>query len=151
MNVNAAISNGDNLIRDQGSPYGLDGSGLRVGIWDEGSGRNTHQEFGGRITLKNSATSFAEHSTHVAGTIGAAGVDPGAKGMAPKVSIDSYDWTSDYSEMTAGGAATSADTAKIPISNHSYGYTAVAADMGRYETNARTVDALAAGLPSRIT
>ena len=147
MNVNAAISNGASLIRDQGAPYSLDGTGIRVGIWDEGSGRNTHQEFGGRVTLKNSATAFAEHSTHVAGTIGAAGVDPNAKGMAPKVSIDSYDWTSDYSEMTAAGAATSADTGKIPISNHSYGYTAVAADMGRYETNARTVDALAAGLP----
>ena len=144
-NVNAAISSGDNLL--QAAPYGLDGTGIRVGIWDEGSVRSTHQEFGGRVTLKNSSASLIDHSTHVAGTIGAAGVDPSAKGMAPKVSIDSYDWTNDYSEMTAAGAATSADTAKIPISNHSYGYTAVAADMGRYEIEARTLDAVAASLP----
>ncbi|MHC5056994.1 MAG: S8 family serine peptidase [Planctomycetota bacterium] len=63
------------------------------------------------------------HGTHVAGTIAAAGVDPAAKGMAPAVGIDSYEWNSDYAEMTAAGASAPADGG-IYLSNHSYGYLA---------------------------
>ncbi len=147
LNVNAAISTGANLLRDQGAPYGLDGAGIKVGVWDGGSVRSTHQEFGTRVTKKNTTAANDDHATHVAGTIGAAGVNPLAKGMAPAVTIDSYDWNSDYAEMTAAGAATATDTAKIPLSNHSYGITAVTADMGAYETEANTTDALAVSLP----
>lgn len=147
LNVNAAISTGADLLRDQGAPYGLDGTGIKIAVWDGGSVRSTHQEFGTRVTKKNSTAANDDHATHVAGTIGAAGVNPLAKGMAPAVTIDSYDWNSDYAEMTAAGAATATDTAKIPLSNHSYGITAVTADMGRYETEANTTDALAASLP----
>ena len=147
LNANAAISTGANLLRDGGAPYGLTGSGLRVGVWDGGSVRSTHQEFGTRVTKKNASAANDDHATHVAGTIGASGVNPLAKGMAPAVTIDSYDWNSDYAEMTAAGAATATDTTKIPLSNHSYGYNAVTADMGRYETEANLTDALAASLP----
>jgi hypothetical protein len=83
----------------------------------------------------------------VAGTITASGVNADAKGMAPKATIASYDWDNDYAEMTASGAATAGDTTNVPISNHSYGYGATASDMGRYETEASTTDALAAALP----
>ena len=152
-NVNAAISTGANLLRDQGAPYGLDGTGMKVAVWDEAKIRNTHQEFpNSRVTIKDSATKFSDHSTHVAGTIGANGTDANAKGMAPKVAIDSYDWNSDYSEMTAVGAATAVEAGKIPMSNHSYGAGFnTAAEyvpyMGRYETEANTTDALAVSLP----
>lgn len=144
-NLNAAISSGANSL--QAAPYGLDGTGIKIGIWDEGSVRATHQEFGTRVTKKNLSAPLADHSTHVAGTLGASGVDPKAKGMAPKAAIDSYDWGSDYSEMTAAGAATAADTTSIPISNHSYSYGGGVADMGRYEKEARTVDAISVSLP----
>ena len=88
LNVNAAISTGANLLAP--SPYSLDGTGVKVGIWDGSSVRSTHQEFAtNRVIKKNSAANNA-HATHVAGTIGATGVDPLAKGMAPKVNIDSY-------------------------------------------------------------
>ena len=149
LNVNAAISTGANLIR-QTAPYNLDGSGIRVGVWDGGSVRNTHQEFRtNRVVKRNSSAANDDHATHVAGTIGASGVQASAKGMAPLVAIDSYEWTDDYAEMTAVGAATANDsfTAKIPLSNHSYGYNAVAADMGRYETECNTLDTLALALP----
>ena len=148
LNANAAISTGANLIR-QTAPYNLSGAGLRVGVWDGGSVRNTHQEFRtNRVVKRNSTAANDDHATHVAGTIGATGVQASAKGMAPLVSIDSYDWTSDYAEMTAAGAATALDpTNKIPISNHSYGYNATAADMGVYETECETTDALALSLP----
>jgi len=148
LNVNAAISTGANLIR-QTAPYNLDGSGIKVGIWDGGSVRNTHQEFNTtRVVKKNSTAAVDDHATHVAGTIGASGFQASAKGMAPLVAIDSYEWTDDYAEMTAVGAATANDsfTTKIPLSNHSYGYSAVAADMGRYETECNTLDALALSL-----
>ncbi len=145
LNANAAISSGASLIRV--APYSLDGSGVKVGVWDEGSVRYTHQELTGRVTRKNITAAYSDHGTHVAGTIGASGVQANARGMAPGVMIDSYDWNSDHAEMTAAGAVSSTDTARIPISNHSYGYTVVADDMGRYETEASAVDAIAASLP----
>jgi hypothetical protein len=75
LNANAAISTGANLIR-QNAPYNLDGSGLKVGIWDAGSVRNTHQEFStARVVKKNATAAESDHSTHVAGTIGATGID----------------------------------------------------------------------------
>lgn len=149
FNANAAISTGANLIR-QTAPYNLDGSGIKVGVWDGGSVRNTHQEFNTtRVVKKNSTVAVDDHATHVAGTIGASGFQASAKGMAPLVAIDSYDWNSDTAEMSASGAAAANDsfTTKIPLSNHSYGFDAVTADMGRYETNCNELDALALSLP----
>jgi hypothetical protein len=149
LNANAAISTGANLIR-QTAPYNLDGSGIKVGVWDGGSVRNTHQEFNTtRVVKRNSTVAVDDHATHVAGTIGASGFQASAKGMAPLVAIDSYDWNSDTAEMSATGAATANDsfTTKIPLSNHSYGFDAVTADMGRYETNCNELDALALSLP----
>ena len=147
LNRNAAISTGANLLVP--APYSLDGTGLKVGVWDGGPVLGTHQELTGRITRKDVAASIAadDHATHVAGTIGATGVVSNAKGMSPKIKIDSYEWTSDYAEMTAAGAASAGDAASLPLSNHSYGFNAFAADMGRYETEANAVDAVAASLP----
>lgn len=144
-NLNAAISTGANLLVP--SPYSLTGSGVKVGVWDGGSVRSTHRELTGRVTLQDATAALDDHATHVAGTIGASGVDASAKGMAPQVSIDSYDWNEDYAEMTAAGAATAGDTTRIPLSNHSYGFDATTADMGVYETEASSVDAVAASLP----
>lgn len=166
-NVNAAISTGANLLRL--APYSVSGSGLTVGIWDGGGVRTTHQELSGRVTIKDGAA-LVDHSTHVGGTIGAFGVDASAKGMAPAVLIDSYEWTSDKSEMTARGASYPGEAGKIYLSNHSYGYvggwtytglsspvwtwygsgttsTSFEPDFGKYETNARDSDSLAFSLP----
>ena len=144
-NKNAAVSTAASLI--QATPYGLDGTGVKVGVWDAGSIRNTHRELTGRVTNKNATTPLDDHSTHVAGTIVATGVDANAKGMAPKSTVDSYDWDNDYAEMTASGAATATALSAVPLSNHSYGYGATTADMGRYEKEAQTTDALAWSLP----
>ena len=144
-NKNAAISTGATLA--QASPYSLDGTGVKVGVWDGGSIRSTHRELAGRITKKNASVAADDHATHVAGTIGAAGSDANAKGMAPKAVIDSYDWDNDYAEMALAGTAVASDLSSITISNHSYGYWASSQDMGRYETEAKNVDALAYALP----
>lgn len=121
-NVNAAISTGADLIRNT-FPYDVNGAGLTVGIWDGGAVRATHQEFGGRVTVRDGASAL-DHSTHVGGTIGAAGVVPSALGMAPSVLIDSYDWTNDTAEMAALAMSYSGEPSKIQLSNHSYGYLA---------------------------
>jgi len=147
LNVNAAISNGANLLNP--APYNLDGTGIRVGIWDQARVRSTHQELAGRVTVMDSTTSTydSDHATHVGGVVGATGIDANAKGMAPKVNLNSYDWNSDYTEMTQAGAALATDSSKIPLSNHSYGYDATIYEMGVYNSEPRNTDALATSLP----
>jgi hypothetical protein len=166
-NANAAISTGANLLNV--SPYSVNGSGVTVGIWDGGGVRTTHQELTGRVTIKDGAA-LADHASHVGGTIGASGVQAAAKGMASSVNIDSYEWTSDKSEQTGRGASYPGEAGKIYLSNHSYGIisgwnytglssprwnwygsgttsTSIEPDFGKYETNARDEDSLAASLP----
>ena len=121
-NANAGISIAVDKIRNT-FPYDVNGAGLTVGIWDGGAVRPTHQEFGGRITVKDgSANNY--HSTHVGGTLAAAGVDPNAIGMATAVLVDSYDWTSDLTEMTSRAMTYPNEPNAIQVSNHSYGYSA---------------------------
>ena len=54
------------------APYGLDGSGAHVLVYDGGSALQTHLDFGGRLTVRDS-TSLHYHPTHVSGTIGGDG------------------------------------------------------------------------------
>ncbi len=120
-NENAAISAAANLVR--APPYTLDGTGTTVAVWDAGSVRISHQEFTGRLTLRNSVAAHI-HSTHVGGTIAAAGVNAAAKGMAPASKLDSYDWNFDTAEMITAAMATPGQAGKIQLSNHSYGFQA---------------------------
>ncbi len=168
-NINAAISTGANIL--QVSPYSLTGSTFTIGQWDGGSPRSTHQEFGGRVTVKDGSSSI-DHATHVAGTMIASGVVSTAKGMATAAKINAYDWNSDIAEMTAAAAVTATDTNKIFISNHSYGYisgwnyvnsgtptrvwewygsgsltNSVDPDFGLYNTSARDSDSVAFSAP----
>ncbi len=146
QNRNAAISSAANLLYP--APYNLDGTGVKVGVWDAGAVRNTHREFNTTRVIKRNNVALDDHATHVAGTVGALGFTNLAKGMAPNVAIDSWDWNSDYAEMTSSGAATATgDSSKIPISNHSYGYNATISDMGRYNAESRTTDTLAVSMP----
>lgn len=70
-------------------PYGLSGQGVVVSVSELSRADTAHPEFGGRLSLNPVPleSDFAGHPTHVAGTIGAAGVRPEAKGMAPEVNI----------------------------------------------------------------
>ncbi len=111
------------LLPGGSSGLALDGSGQTVGIWDGGAVRPTHTEFGQRVVFGDSssqqaaaAASFSNHATHVAGTVGAAGMLPAARGMAPAVALQSYDWNSDLSEVSAAAAN------GLLVSNHSYGF-----------------------------
>ncbi len=118
-NSNAAISTAANLIRNT-SPYNVNGADWIVGVWDGGAIRTTHQEFVGRVTIMDGASAIF-HATHVGGTVGAAGVVGSAMGMAPSVSLRSFDWNNDNGEMAQQGASVAGEENKIRISNHSYG------------------------------
>jgi len=118
-NHNAAISTAADQVRNT-TPYNADGAGLTVGVWDGGSVLTTHPEFGGRVSNMDGVASHY-HSTHVGGTIGAAGIVTNAMGMAPAVNIDSYDWDADIAEMMSRAAASPGETNAIYVSNHSYG------------------------------
>ena len=99
--------------------YSLTGSTTAPGelaVWDAGSVRATHQEFGGRVTLMNAATPSHQHSTHVAGTMVAAGVNVSARGGSYAAPLRSYDWDNDTGEMATAAAG------GLQISNHSYGF-----------------------------
>ncbi|HOH31962.1 MAG TPA: S8 family serine peptidase, partial [Candidatus Hydrogenedentes bacterium] len=121
-NVNAALTTRTNLVRNT-VPYNVNGSGLIAGVWDGENMRVTHREFGGRAVIMDDDGAWSsDHGTHVAGTIGAAGVDAAALGMAPSVSIHYYAWGNDFSEMTSRAATGPAQADAIYLSNHSYGW-----------------------------
>jgi hypothetical protein len=117
-NSNAAISIAADQIRNT-SPYNLSGAGLTIGIWDGGSVRTTHQEFGLRVTVMDGASAI-DHATHVGGTMAAGGFVLSAMGMAPSVSLDSYNWNLDEAEMAARGMSYANEPGTLQISNHSY-------------------------------
>ena len=167
QNASAAVSTGSNLLRT--SPHSLSGSGVTIGMWDGGSGRAGHQEFGGRLLVKDGASSI-DHATHVGGTMIATGVVSSARGMASSATVDSYDWNSDVSEMTSRGATTAGEAGKIHLSNHSYGIVSgwsyvgngsrlwewhgsgttpasIEDDFGRYNSYSRSSDSLAFNAP----
>lgn len=86
----------------------------RLCIWDGGLPRLSHVEFGGRIRQKDGNTILSDHSTHLSGTIAAAGINPQVKGMAFGAKLDVWDYTNDLVEMTQ-------EASKVLVSNHSYG------------------------------
>ncbi|WP_162427929.1 S8 family serine peptidase [Pontibacter pudoricolor] len=89
----------------------------RLGVWDGGRVRETHQELSGRVQQRDNATQVSDHATHVAGTMIASGVSPLAKGMAfGTKKLQAYDFNNDVSEM-----ATAAKDLQLLVSNHSYG------------------------------
>jgi hypothetical protein len=114
-NLNAAKTVGANKVWPGGGMgLNLTGSGIMLREWDESVVRPTHQEFGGRVTQGDGASGFSPHSTHVAGTMLAAGIDPNAHGMSNQATLRAFDWNSDYAEMAIEAAAGAL------LSNHSY-------------------------------
>jgi hypothetical protein len=88
----------------------------KLGIWDGGKVRVTHQEFNGRVTQRDEAGRDDTHATHVAGTMMARGVNELAKGMAfGAPDLQAFDFNNDIAEM-----ALAASNGML-ISNHSYG------------------------------
>jgi hypothetical protein len=146
LNKYAGISTAANQVRNT-APYNLNGEGITIGVWDAGSARTSHNEFGSRVTFKGSdstSTGIDDHATHVTGTIAASGVDADAIGMAPSITVHSYGWDYDLSEMSGAAASAANQSGKIYLSNHSYGIDSTAY-FGQYMWEVDTLDNLVHG------
>jgi hypothetical protein len=116
------------IPRRQGLPTflqehpGVDGSGVVAAVVDVGPVAGTHQEFGvsgsppppSRVVIKEPGA-FVDHSTGVAGLIGAFGAFPQARGMATNAAILSYKMDRPINALT------DAIQRSARVSNHSYG------------------------------
>lgn len=117
--IAAGTTRTNRLYAGGGLGLSLSGSTIpagKVAIWDSDAALGSHVEFsGGRIEVRDKTATTAVHSTHVAGTMIAAGVNPVARGMAFGLSkLYSFDFDNDTPEMSANAAT-------LLISNHSYG------------------------------
>ena len=117
-NLNSLISVSADQVKTGGiTALNLTGNGQTLAIWDGGEVRLTHQEFGGRVTWEDDTNpGNSQHSTHVAGTMIAAGVDASAQGFSSMATLRAYDSSDDLSEM-----ANAILDFPIRVSNHSYG------------------------------
>ena len=159
-NANSARATKTNTLQSGGSlGLNLEGQNMNIGVWDGGYVLGSHVEFTNagnsesRVSYpdafsSNPPTEF--HGTHVAGTIGAQGVNPNAKGMAPQSNILSYTWDNDEAEVTAAAANS------LLISNHSYGVPIYNDNnelnvpvwyMGCYNTDAKDWDDISNSMP----
>ena len=83
----------------QAAPYNLSGSGVALGMWDGGSPAATHEDFAGRLTIADGA-STSDHATTVAGIMAGDGSRSEACGGTPyqwrgisiAADIIAYDW-----------------------------------------------------------
>jgi len=119
--------------------YGLDGSGTSVAVVDGGLVREDHIEFTNGIKSRvhtEGNYDFADHATHVAGTIAAKGVDKKAKGMAPKASIYSFSF---YDGAFADMSVKIYQDYGVLFSNHSYGYNEKS-QLSKYDAEAAKED-----------
>ncbi len=116
-NLNAARTvSTDKVWNGSAAGIHLHGQNILMGLWDGGSIRTTHVEFGSRVYSMETAYDIEGHTTHVAGTIGATGLDSAATGMANQCFIEGYDWDNDVEEMRRAARD------GLLLSNHSYGY-----------------------------
>lgn len=89
LNAQNRVRVGADIAQDP--PYSLSGAGVTALIYDGGRCRNTHMDFGGRLT-NGDTDSVSDHSTHVAGTVGGSGAASGGtnRGMAPGCNLVSF-------------------------------------------------------------
>ncbi len=116
----AAITTRANELWPGGSTgYNIYGDGYdKLGQWDAGAVRNTHQEFtnNGPTRVTNmDGSSIHYHSTNVAGVMVSAGLVNSAKGSAYGAKLKAWNWTNENSELASAAAA------GLEVSNHSWG------------------------------
>ena len=140
------------------SPAGLDGSGVRVLVYDGALACPTHPDLEGRVTHGESGYN-ATHATHVSGILGSSGLSSDGlyRGMAPAATILSYayescqpmclynnpqDLADDYAEgLSRRGADFATNSIGANIAANGYD----CALLGDYEHTARLIDAIACG------
>jgi len=88
--MNDGVRNSMQVNEVQTTPYDLDGSGVRLLVFDIGTVLETHTTFnagsGSRVTILDSEPA-RDHPTHSAGTAAGDGNDSKQKGVAPGVAV----------------------------------------------------------------
>ena len=160
-NIASAAATRTNFLHNGGGlGLNLEGQNMIIGVWDGNHTLPTHVEFGNDDIISISkvttpdfevGSSYANHATHVSGTLVARGIDPDAKGMAPQAALVSYQWDNDANE-----ALSEASNNALLISNHSYGVPVLTQSgaqnaptwlMGCYNSDARQWDEIAYNNP----
>ncbi|HYG74146.1 MAG TPA: PKD domain-containing protein [Planctomycetota bacterium] len=148
---NEESANASNVPEMLAAPYNLTGSGVTVLVRDQAAIFN-HPDYSPRLTLGPDVVSEipAQHSTHVAGTIGGTGladVSALARGMARSCTLVSFDLAGD----DVNEPLQAKNSFSAIISNHSYGFVIGwdngvfnnnQADFGSYSSFSRNWDAL---------
>ena len=138
----------------QSSPYNLNGSGVRVLVYDSGNVDNTHDDLGNRVIWgETSANGIRDHATHVAGIIAGNGsINFNMRGIAPAAEIISYDNNGAWQYGNPGDLETeygeSINTFNINIASNSWGTPTGAPNcawMGDYTISAQLLDAIVDG------
>ena len=140
------------LWKNGGLGLDLQGQGMeisdkrsRLGVWEPGPVRTSHEAFGGRATTRDLPLFAAnngntEHATHVAGTLIASGAtDAATKGMSNQAKLDCYEvQTDEFLEILT------AATEGMLVSNHSYGpdYDKSKIIQGRYDKEDQDYDSI---------
>lgn len=99
----------------------LTGSGVTLAIFDIGTPRLTHQEFGSRVTFVGSGAVTDNHATSMTGTLAASGQNPESRGFAPASTVNAYQISSG---STDSDQMESAAQNGLRISMHPYSYSA---------------------------
>lgn len=153
------LSHTDMLASD---PWNLHGRGIKVGVVDQGNVRDTHVEFGTRVTNLTTevwnpytgekeafpADSYAEHSTHVAGTIAAEGIDADARGYANEAEIEAVSYYDTIASAFSYGMERFRQRG-VYITNHSYDEGNIS-KTGLYDSFAHKADVLVERFPEVI-
>lgn len=112
ISTNQLWAGGSTGLNLSGSSAVLSG---KLGVWDGGAVRATHQELTGRIVQRDNVTAISDHATHVSGTMIGSGANALAKGMSfGALNLQAWDFSNDGAEMVAAAS-------ELLISNHSYG------------------------------
>jgi hypothetical protein len=114
-------------------------------MFEPGAARTSHVEFGGRAVTRDTPSFVnpsgnANHATHVAGTMIAAGINPQARGMANQARLDCYEIQNDeFVEMQTAASE------GMLVSNHSYGpsFDSTRVKLGVYDQASRDYDNIA--------
>lgn len=114
MDPTSKVSRADALYSDGLLELDLSGTDMKVGIWDAGVARTTHQEFGSRVANSDQGE-IDNHGTLVTGAVVSSGVKAKAKGVAFDAEALSHDWFRDKIEVAEAAAN------GLLLSNHSYG------------------------------
>ncbi|MEM1259102.1 MAG: S8 family serine peptidase [Bacteroidota bacterium] len=114
MDPTSKVSRADALYADGILDLGIYGEDMKVGVWDAGVARSTHQEFDTRVTNVDGGE-MDNHGTLVTGAMVSVGLKKEAKGVAYAAEALSHDWSRDKIEVAEAAAS------GLLLSNHSYG------------------------------